>query len=225
MTELGGRRVLVIGASSGIGAAVVQELADGGARVAGAARRVDQITAEVAIACDVRDPDACASAVAAAFEKLGGLDGLIYATGAAPLRRLSAMSASEWDDVLRTNVVGASLVTAAALPHLTDTRGSAVYLSSDSVPTPWPGLGAYAASKAALETLVQAWSTEHPEVCFSTYVVGPTLTGIADGWDQELAADVMSRWVEDGYLDVNGVRPADAVAVEVVADLSAGWQT
>ena len=146
----------------------------------------------------------------------GGLDGLVYATGASPLRHLTATTAADWDDVLQTNVVGAALVTAAAVRHLAAARGSAVYLSSNSVPTPWPGLGAYAASKAALETMVKAWSGEHPDVHFSTYVVGPTFTGFADGWDQALAGELMPGWMEAGYFDVSNVRDPADVAREIV---------
>ncbi|MDX6285135.1 MAG: hypothetical protein QOG53_620 [Frankiales bacterium] len=224
MADLTGRRVLVVGASSGIGAAIVELLASQGARVAGAARRVDQISAEVAIDCDVRAPDACTAVVETTVKGFGGLDGLVYATGVSPLQPLTEMSAFDWDDVLRTNVVGAALISAAALPHLAESRGSAVYLSSDSMPNPWPGLGAYAASKAALETMVKAWSGEHPDVHFSTYVVGPTMTGFADGWDPDLAGDAMAQWVEKGYLDVNVVRTADVVAAEVVDQLADGWR-
>lgn len=62
--------------------------------------------------------------------------------------------AETWRRVFDTNVIGAALVTAAALPYLTASAGKAVYLSSDAgtLGPLWPGLGAYGVSKAALET-------------------------------------------------------------------------
>lgn len=214
MTE---RRVLVVGASSGIGASVAKLLESGGWQVAGAARRYELVPASVQLACDVRDPAACAAVVEEAARALGGLDGLVYATGSSPLRPLAETTAAEWEDVLRTNLVGAALVTAAALPHLAAVRGGAVYLSSHSVPEPWPGLGAYAASKAALETTVKAWAAEQPAVGFASYVVGPTLTNFAAGWDLGLATAYGPRWQRDGRLDVAAVRQPDEVAAEVIA--------
>jgi len=68
---------------------------------------------------------------------------------------------------------------AAAIPHLTASAGKAVYLSSDagSFGPPWPGLGAYGVSKAALERLVDAWRAEHPDVGFTCLIVGECADG------------------------------------------------
>ena len=73
-----------------------------------------------------------------------------------------------------TNVIGAAQITTAALPHLTATKGTAMYLSSVSVSLtpPWPGLGAYVVSKAALDKLVEAWRVEEPSVNFTRCIVG-----------------------------------------------------
>src|SRR5262249_21941538 len=98
-----------------------------------------------------------------------------------------------------TNVTGAAVVTTAALPHLTATSGTAVYLSSvsASLTPPWPGLGAYAVSKAALDKLVEAWRTEHPTVAFTRCIVGDciggeggAMTGCAPNWNWDLAAEL-----------------------------------
>ena len=63
-----------------------------------------------------------------------------------------------WREAFDTNVIGASIVTAAALPHLQATSGAALYLSSTSASQtlPWPGLGSYAVSKAALVHLTRS---------------------------------------------------------------------
>jgi len=79
---------------------------------------------------------------------------LIYATGVSPLQRLRHATREQWMAVIETNLVGLHEVVQAALPHLSD--GAAVgVLSSDSVGTPRPGLVPYAASKAALEELIE----------------------------------------------------------------------
>ena len=106
-------------------------------------------------------------------------------------------------------MIGAALVTAAAMPHLTATRGVAAYLSSVSASftPPWPGLGAYATSKAALETLIEAWRAEHPAVGFTRVVVGDcaggegaSATEFANDWDWDLAAEFHPIWQARNYL-------------------------
>ena len=80
--DLDGKRILVVGASSGIGREVGLQLARCGARVAFAARRLERLTdavaeaggGAVAIACDTRDPASCEEVVATAVARLGGLD-------------------------------------------------------------------------------------------------------------------------------------------------------
>jgi NAD(P)-dependent dehydrogenase (short-subunit alcohol dehydrogenase family) len=111
--------------------------------------------------------------------------------------------------VFDTNVIGASLVTAAAVPHLAASSGAAVYLSSVSASQtpPWPGLGAYAVSKAALDKLVEAWRAEHPDIGFTRLVVGDCAGGEGDSrtqfnesWDHEIAAEVVPTWAARHYL-------------------------
>ena len=125
-----------------------------------------------------------------------------------------------------TNVIGAALITAASIPHLAASGGAAAYLSSvsASITQPWPGLGAYVVSKAALDKLVEAWRVEHPAVGFTRVIVGdcaggegPAMTQFADSWDAELAAELAPLWSARGYLagsllDVNElVRIVDTV--------------
>ena len=87
--------------------------------------------------------------------------------------------------------------------------GLRVYLSSvsASVTPPWPGLGAYAVSKAALDKLVDAWRAEHPDVGFTRVVVGDCAGGegdaqtqFANGWDADLAVEVYPIWSARNYL-------------------------
>ncbi len=176
--------------------------------------RLDAAAAEagapaVAVACDVTDASSVATAVDEAAAELGGIDGLVYTPAIGPLARLVDVDADTWRRVFDTNVTGAALVTAAAIPHLTASGGHAVYLSSVSASqtAPWPGLGAYAVSKAALDKLVEAWRAEHPTIGFTRCVVGDcaggegdSLTGFADDWDWDLAGELHPIWTARGLI-------------------------
>ena len=223
-------RTVVVGASSGLGRCLGVGLAQRGAQTALLARRQQrlEVAAEeagpgtLAISCDVTSTESCQSAVNQAAEGLGGIDALVYAPGIGPLARLVDTDAETWRRVFDTNVIGASLVTAAALPHLTESSGTAVYLSSvsASVTPPWPGLGAYAVSKAALDKLVEAWRGEHPTVGFTRVVVGECMggagdsaPGFADEWDQELAAEVFPLWLARNYMSGSFVDIDDLITI------------
>jgi len=227
-------RVVVVGASSGLGRCIAVGLGQRGARVAVLARRRDRLadaakeigTGTLAIGCDVNDADSCRAAIEEAANGLGSIDALVYAPGLGPLARLIETDAAMWRQAFDTNVIGAALITAAAVPHLEASGGAAAYLSSvsASLTPPWPGLGAYAVSKAALDKLVEAWRIEHPRVGFTRVVVGdcsggegPGRTEFASGWDHQLAAQLIPTWLARSYMtgslmDVDElVRVVDAV--------------
>ena len=121
MPSLEGKPAIVTGASSGIGAATVAALRREGARVAGGARRVDRIDADVPLEVDVTDPESCERFVAAAVAQLGGVDVLVNAAGLA-IGREPFWESSEGDErtVLETNVNGLIRMTRLVLPHLRD---------------------------------------------------------------------------------------------------------
>jgi NAD(P)-dependent dehydrogenase (short-subunit alcohol dehydrogenase family) len=210
-------RIVVVGASSGLGRCIGVGLAERGAQVALLARRKDRLAdaaadaggGALAIACDVTDPASCADAVAEAVAGLGGIDGLVYCPAIGPLGRLEDVTLEEWRAVFDTNVIGAALMTSAALPHLKAAAGTAVFLSSVSASQtpPWPGLGSYAVSKAALDKLVEAWRGEHPDVGFTRLVVGDCAGGEGDAvtefpnaWDQDLAGEFLTTWISRSYI-------------------------
>jgi NAD(P)-dependent dehydrogenase (short-subunit alcohol dehydrogenase family) len=210
-------RVVVVGASSGLGRCIGVGLAQRGANVALLARRRDRLDraveeagdGAVAIECDVTDAASSQAAIDEAASTLGGIDAVIYSPGIGPLARIEETDVDTWRRVFDTNVTGASVITAAALPHLKESEGRAIYLSSvsASMTPPWPGLGSYAVSKAALDKLVEAWRAEHPVIGFTRLVVGDCaggegegMTGFAEGWDPELATEVGTTWFERGYL-------------------------
>jgi NAD(P)-dependent dehydrogenase (short-subunit alcohol dehydrogenase family) len=205
-------RAVVVGASSGLGRCIAVGLGKRGAQVALLARRHERLVEAameigpeaLAIACDVTDPVSCHSAIEEAASGLGGIDALVYATGIGNLHRLAEVDVDTWRQTFDTNVIGASLITAAALPHLEASKGVAAYLSSTSASetAPLPGLGPYAVSKAALNKLVEAWRSEHPQVGFTRVTVGDcaggdgdAMTQFANNWDFELAVEMHPIWI------------------------------
>ena len=222
--------VVVVGASSGLGRCIAAGLGQRGARVALLARRLDRLHAaaeeagpdSLTIACDVTDQASVSAAMAEATAGLGGIDGLVYTPGIGPLAAIEDIDVATWRAAFDTNVIGASIVTAAALPHLEASRGAALYLSSVSASqtAPWPGLGAYAVSKAALDKLIEAWNAEHAGVGFTRVIVGDcaggegdSMTGFADGWDPELAATYGTEWFTRKYIAGNLMDVADLVQI------------
>jgi NAD(P)-dependent dehydrogenase (short-subunit alcohol dehydrogenase family) len=144
---------------------------------------------------------------------------VVYATGAASLGRIATTGAAAWHRMLATNVVGASLVVAAALDHLRrGTVPTVALLSSATVDRPWPWLIPYEASKAALDVLGLGLQAEEPWLRVVRIAVGPTLTGFGDGWDPELAEMAFAHWAEEAYLD-GPVGEADALAASILATL------
>ena len=205
--RLVGRRVLVVGASEGIGRVIGQRLCAAGAHVAFVSRR--QAACEdaakeaqgtaIGLACDATNEADCEQAVEHAVTDLGGLDDVVYSAGAISLVALDVADADWWRRTFETNVMGAALITKYALPHLKQAAGSMIYLSSvSSIGPAWPGVGVYTATKAALNRMVETWRVEHPEVGFTRIFVGPTAdAGTGTNFDMS-AFEHMGRWAALG---------------------------
>jgi len=224
-SRLTGRRVLVLGASLGIGRASAMAIAAEGARVALAARRLEPLEQAVAEAgpecvgfeCDVADADACESVVQRTVEAFGGLDAVVYAPGITLFGRVEEMDSDAWRTTFEINLFGATLVTRAALPHLLAARGKVVYFSSISIDDRPPryGLAPYVASKVALESLAKAWQGEHPTIGFTTIAMGDTLTSKVDDSATGILAELVPRWLAYGLMPGRVMEP-ESVAEQVV---------
>ncbi len=150
MGALDGRRVIVTGASSGIGAATVRALADAGARVHTGSRREGNL--------DVTDPASCRRFVNEAVAALGGLDILINNAGLSRGRD-PAWESREDDEreVIETNVLGLMRITRLCLPHLVESvSGHIVNLGSVAGIWSYPHGGSYVASKFAVHGYTRA---------------------------------------------------------------------
>lgn len=201
-----GLRLLVVGASSGIGLAVVERGVRAGCRVFGAARTSTPELLDAASyhRCDITDPGACKDLLQRAVTHLGGLDVVIFAAGLSPVAPLATTDDDVWRDILNTNVVGAAMVIRHALEPLTEANGQAIFVSSTMVGRPWPGMVPYSVSRAALEELLRGARVEYPALRISTVTVGPTRTGFERRWNAETASSAIDRWRAEGYLSPSG---------------------
>lgn len=204
-SSLNGRRVVVVGASSGIGRGVAVRAANGGAEVIVAARRkerLDEVIEEAPtadpVALDLRDPSSCAGFFSAVRERFDGIDLLFVSAGAAPLRRFAATSEDDWRTAIETNVIGVHRAIAGLIDLLAP--GSiVVVVSSEAVDEPRSHLGAYGASKAALEHSLGQWRQEHPWLRFAVVSLGATVpTEFGSQFDHDQLVDALNAWAGSG---------------------------
>lgn len=183
--DLAGRAILVVGASSGIGAATALALARQGARVALAARRAAELTelaAQVQAAggealvlpTDVTDEAQVAATVAATVATWGRLDGAFNNAGLlGAVTPLTDTDAGALEQVLRTNVLGVFHALKHEMAAMAKTGGGAIVNTASIVAqVAFPGFGAYTASKHA--------------------VIGLTRTAALEGWSQGIRVNAVS---------------------------------
>jgi NADP-dependent 3-hydroxy acid dehydrogenase YdfG len=148
--ELAGKTAVVTGASSGSGVATVRQLRAAGVRVAGGARRVERVAADVALPLDVTDEASSRAFVDAAVEALGGIDILFNNAGLALTRVPFDESTEEVEaTVLHTNVDGVLRITRLCLPHVRD-QGHILFMGSIAGRQAYPHGASYIASKFAV---------------------------------------------------------------------------
>ena len=154
--ELAGKTAIVTGASSGIGAATVRKLREAGVRVAGGARRVERIDAELALPLDVTDEESAAAFVGRAAAELEGVDILFNNAGLA-LGRYPFWESTPEDEetVLHTNVDGVLRVTRLCLPHLRD-DAHIVFMGSVAGRQAYRNAASYVSAKFGLRGFVYA---------------------------------------------------------------------
>ncbi|MDT5073486.1 MAG: hypothetical protein QOH82_2806 [Mycobacterium sp.] len=213
-----GLRLLVVGASSGIGHAVAVSAGERGAKVAVAARRMELLTKLAddiggsAFELDVEDTGAIKRVVDAAADALGGLDAVVFTSTVVPFAHIEDTDVATWVHAFSVNTLGANNVLRATLPHLSE-NGVVLVASSNDIGRPRAGVAAYDASKAALDEILRSWRSEHPELSIVRVGMGPTQdTEILRGADRDLLAQLFESWVEQGQL------PAQMSALRDVAN-------
>ena len=175
-----GRRVWLVGASSGIGAALARELHARGARLALSARpspRLDALAAQVdalALPCDVGEEGALAASGGRLADAWGGLDHVVYLAAHYAPMRAREIDLAEVRTSLETNVLGAYAAVAAALPLLSGRPASSIVLvASVAGYRGLPTALAYGPTKAALINLAETLYLDLAPQGIGVHLVNP----------------------------------------------------
>ncbi|CEG42456.1 non ribosomal peptide synthase [Plasmopara halstedii] len=175
-TQLGGKVVVITGASGGIGAAIALELAKAGAKIALGARRLEALetvktTIEqktgindsiLVVQTDVTKRQEVENLVSKAEQTFGAIDILVNNAGVMPFELLKNVNQDSWERTIDVNCKGTLNGVAAVLPKMLARKsGHIVNISSDAGRKVFPGLGVYSASKMFIEGISQALRLEN----------------------------------------------------------------
>jgi NAD(P)-dependent dehydrogenase (short-subunit alcohol dehydrogenase family) len=211
MTEAGAvdgeLRVVVTGASSGIGRAAAERLVARGAKVALWARRAEELgalaealgNAAVAVPCDVSDAEAVAAAARESESRIGLVNGLVNAAGLADPRPLAELDADAWQRTIAVNLSGSFFPCQAIAQRLRDegAAGSIVNVGSELSAMGLPSYSAYCASKFGIVGLTKALAAElAPDIRVNALCPGPVDTPMLAG-EFALAPDPEQARVEE----------------------------
>lgn len=172
MNRFAEKIALVTGAASGIGRATALRLAQEGASVAcidvdaaGLDETVKQIHAldrrALSVQCDVSDESAVQHAMQQAIDRFGKLDVLCNCAGILRADNSHELKLTDWNRILTVNLTGTFLMCRSAIPHLLETRGNIVNMSSTSALGSHPLMAAYAASKGGILSFTRVLAIEY----------------------------------------------------------------
>ncbi len=223
--DLDGQVAVVTGASSGLGAHFAETLAQAGAKVAIAARRVDRLAAladkiaesdgrALPVELDVTDAASVAEAIRIAQEELGPISILVNNAGIPSGGRAIEMEEDEWDRVLDTNLKGAWLMAREVGSHMVEhgTAGRIVNIASIiGVRTAAKRVLAYSVSKVGMVSLTETLALELAEkgICVNAIAPGYIETELNSGFLQSPAGQRIATRVPLGRFgkvaDLDGI--------------------
>jgi short-subunit dehydrogenase len=221
--ELSGRVMIVTGASSGIGAATARLAHAHGARVVLAARRADrlaslaqELSGSLAVRTDVTESADVANLSERAMAAFGTIDVLVNNAGQGLHVPLTEVEAQDFLAVWELNVLAPLALMQAVLPAMSrEAAGSIVNVSSMTSQMVIPGLGAYAATKSALNMLSKV---AREEFAPAGVVVSLVLPAIVDTeFHGSLRAGQISGWAGR-----RAALPAEAVAEAILEAVRTG---
>ncbi|MFZ5845162.1 MAG: SDR family NAD(P)-dependent oxidoreductase [Patescibacteria group bacterium] len=190
MFDLTGKVVFVTGASSGIGRASAIALANQGAKVAVAARRLDRLEALAAeiksrgrealpLQMDVTKKPEIEAAIAKTVATFGRLDILLNNAGVAEFAPFAEMTEEQWDKTVDTNLKGYFLVAQAAAREMAKNKWGRIIniasIASGGVGVGFPSIAHYCASKGGVVALTEALATELAPLGILVNAIGPGL--------------------------------------------------
>lgn len=196
-------RVIITGASKGIGRGIATTLAREGFQIGALARSgglLEELREEIediggvcrVAVCDLRDAHATETAVALLRDELGGIDALINNAGLVIRKNAVDLTVEEWHAMIETNVNGLFYATRAVLPHMqAQGSGHIINISSISGRVPLPGGSAYAASKFAVTGFSQSLFQEVRDHGIKVTVVYP---GSVDSESHRHGAESEPTW-------------------------------
>ncbi len=205
MSALEGRIAVVTGASSGIGRAAARKLANQGATVVAIARRasrLEELQKEIptirAAPADVADHDALARIIDDAAREFQKIDILVNCAGFSYYERLADSTLEHWRTTQAVNVEAMYALTRLVVPLMVNQRyGRIVNVSSVQAIAAEPTVGAYAASKGAIDAWSRSLAVDLAEYGILVNVVSPgcihTEMSVIDGID-ETKTDVFQEW-------------------------------
>ncbi|NYJ02787.1 NAD(P)-dependent dehydrogenase (short-subunit alcohol dehydrogenase family) [Nocardioides thalensis] len=188
---------LVVGGSGGIGRAIAALLGERGARVA-VTHRTRAVDGAPSYQLDLADPAAVAPVVGQVADELGGLHTVVHAAGPhVPMVHLSRVAPEQMADQLAADAAGFFAVAAASLPHLRETSGSLVAVTTAAT-TRFPVRdGLSSAPKAAVEAMARALAVEEGRYGVRVNCVGPGM--LTDGMAERL---ISSGELDDAALEI-----------------------
>ena len=230
------KRVLITGASSGIGKAAAERFAAAGATLALLARREEQLRAVAgklpqafAFPADLTNPEQTEAAVGRAVEQLGGLDIVVNAAGNLRPGTIESTTLAEWDSTMNINLRAVFQVMRLTVPDLKTTRGNIVNVSSVNGLRSFAGVLAYNVSKAGVDHLTRCAALELAPRGVRVNAVNPgvTLTSLhrSGGMAEEAYAAFLERSKTTHPLGRVGNAAEVAELIFFLASENAAWIT
>ncbi|HMB70613.1 MAG TPA: glucose 1-dehydrogenase [bacterium] len=238
--SLRGKRILVTGASSGIGRATARRLAARGASVAATGRRtepLDELRRETqddpgsvwTFAGDLTDASFREELVRAAIAELGGLDGLVNAAGIIGFGDWNTTDLDAWDHMMDVNLRAVFDLTKRALPALLESRGAVVNVSSVTGIRAFPNVLAYCVSKAGLDQFTRCLALEVAPHGVRVNSVNPGVVRTnlhrAGGMAEDAYAGFLEHGKDTHPLGRIGEPDDVAAAIQFLLSDESGWIT
>lgn len=203
--DLTGKVALVIGASSGLGRQFAKALANQGATVAVAARRVEKLQETksmveelgakcIAVPCDVTNEQSIIDCVNAVVKEFGKIDILCNNAGTIDNQTILESTTDVWSRTFATNVTGAYIASREAAKYMVK-QGSGRIINTASIAATGGGVGAvaYHSSKAAIANLTRAMACELSSKGITVNAIGPGV------FETEITVDFFNSPLADQY--------------------------